>query len=94
MPPRGPTDVPPGGGPLLHVHEEGLHVSLGAAPLNIGALAASVVHPSAGGVALFVGTTRDCFEGRAVLRLEYEAYEAMALKVGAGRVRGRGGLVR
>ncbi|GAB6022064.1 Molybdopterin synthase catalytic subunit [Chamberlinius hualienensis] len=33
-----------------------------------------------GGVALFVGTTRNHHEGRKVLRLEYEAFEEMAEK--------------
>lgn len=34
----------------------------------------------AGAISLFVGTTRDNFEGKTVERLEYEAYEAMAVK--------------
>lgn len=33
-----------------------------------------------GAVVLFLGTTRDHHEGRVVTRLEYEAYEAMALE--------------
>jgi molybdopterin synthase catalytic subunit len=43
-------------------------------------LLAEVGDPSAGGTTLFVGTTRDENEGRIVERLEYEAYEAMALE--------------
>lgn len=35
---------------------------------------------AAGAVASFAGTTRDNFEGRRVLCLEYEAYDAMAVK--------------
>jgi molybdopterin synthase catalytic subunit len=42
-------------------------------------LLADVGDPSAGGTALFVGTTRNENEGRVVERLEYEAYEAMAV---------------
>lgn len=34
----------------------------------------------AGAIACFTGTTRDNFEGKRVIRLEYEAYEEMALK--------------
>lgn len=34
--------------------------------------------PSAGAISLFVGTTRDNFEGKTVVRLEYEAYIPMA----------------
>ncbi|PWN45310.1 Molybdopterin biosynthesis MoaE, partial [Ceraceosorus guamensis] len=35
---------------------------------------------SAGGTVLFVGTTRDTFQGKRVLRLEYEAYSKLAIK--------------
>jgi len=34
----------------------------------------------AGAISVFVGTTRNTFKGKKVLRLEYEAYEPMALK--------------
>ena len=33
-----------------------------------------------GAVVTFLGTTRDTFEGRRVIRLEYEAYEEMAYR--------------
>ena len=39
----------------------------------------NVALPSAGGVALFVGVVRDHSEGREVSRLEYSAYERMAM---------------
>ncbi|XP_072167054.1 molybdopterin synthase catalytic subunit-like [Diadema setosum] len=39
-----------------------------------------VTHPSCGAVSVFLGTTRDNFEGKTVVRLEYEAYEPMAEK--------------
>ena len=45
-------------------------VLLTADPLPLGSLASEVVCPSAGGIATFIGTTRDHFEGRKVLRLE------------------------
>ncbi|XP_066506713.1 molybdopterin synthase catalytic subunit [Hoplias malabaricus] len=38
----------------------------------------SVRCASCGAISLFIGTTRDHFEGKRVVRLEYEAYEAMA----------------
>ena len=38
---------------------------------------ARIGHPSCGGSAVFVGTTRDTNRGEAVVRLEYEAYDAM-----------------
>ena len=46
--------------------------------LPLGALASQVVCPTAGAIATFIGTTRDHFEGKRVLRLEYEAYQKMA----------------
>jgi len=35
---------------------------------------------STGATSIFVGTTRDNFDGKIVLKLEYEAYEPMAVK--------------
>ena len=55
-------------------------VELTREPLDVGAISASVTHPSTGATSLFVGTTRDNFEGKHVVRLEYEAYESMARK--------------
>jgi molybdopterin synthase catalytic subunit len=49
-------------------------------PIDTAALLAVVGDPAAGGMALFVGTTRNENEGRVVERLEYEAYEAMAIE--------------
>jgi molybdopterin synthase catalytic subunit len=49
------------------------------APLDVGALLAAAANPACGAVNLFLGTTRDHHQGRRVLRLEYEAYDRMAL---------------
>ncbi len=46
--------------------------------IEVGSTARLVLDPTAGGVALFCGTTRDTFEGKEVLRLEYEAHPTMA----------------
>ena len=43
--------------------------------LDVAAISASVTDPGTGATSLFVGTTRDNFQGRKVVRLEYEAYE-------------------
>jgi molybdopterin synthase catalytic subunit len=48
--------------------------------IDTAALLTAVGDPAAGGTALFVGTTRNANEGRVVERLEYEAYEAMAVE--------------
>lgn len=41
----------------------------------------SVTVPEAGGVDIFLGTTRNHSKGKRVVRLEYEAYVPMALKL-------------
>ena len=55
-----------------------VHVRVQADPLDLAALLALVQAPSLGGVAVFLGTVRDHHAGRAVVRLEYEAYPEMA----------------
>lgn len=47
--------------------------------LSVDEALAAVAHAGAGGIALFVGAVRDENDGRAVTRLEYEAYETMAV---------------
>ena len=52
------------------------------APLDVAAAVAFVGGPAAGGVAVFIGTTRDeaAADGRRLVALDYEAYGPMALK--------------
>jgi molybdopterin synthase catalytic subunit len=57
-----------------------MRATISSDPLDSRALRARVSHPGAGAIVLFEGTTRDSFEGRAVQRLEYEAYEPMACR--------------
>lgn len=49
-------------------------------PLDVNAIFSSATLPETGATSFFVGTTRDNFEGKTVVKLEYEAYEPMALK--------------
>ena len=49
-------------------------------PLDPAPLLAEIRRPEDGGIALFVGVVRNHNEGRAVDRLEYEAYTPMAEK--------------
>ena len=55
-------------------------VWLGTDVLHSAAAEAAVRDDRAGAVSTFVGTTRGTFQGMVVVRLEYEAYEAMAIK--------------
>ncbi len=65
-------------------------IALTRAPIDLAALHAAA--PTDGAVCVFVGVVRDHNDGRAVLHLEYEAYEEMALSEMeriASEVRGR-----
>jgi molybdopterin converting factor subunit 1 len=48
-------------------------------PIDLATLERAVASPSAGAVVVFAGTTRNENAGRRVIRLDYEAYEPMAL---------------
>lgn len=49
-------------------------------PLDPAEAVREVSDPACGAIATFLGTARDHAEGRAVLRLEYEILESMALR--------------
>jgi len=53
-------------------------VDLRETPLSLDEAVAAVARPGAGAIATFTGVVRDHSEGRAVTRLEYSAYAAMA----------------
>jgi len=57
--------------------------SLSDSPLNVDSLRASLRDQSCGAFIVFEGWVRDQNEGQQVLRLEYEAYAALAEKEGA-----------
>eukprot|EP00405_Crypthecodinium_cohnii_P047976 CAMPEP_0206590008 /NCGR_PEP_ID=MMETSP0325_2-20121206/39310_1 /ASSEMBLY_ACC=CAM_ASM_000347 /TAXON_ID=2866 /ORGANISM="Crypthecodinium cohnii, Strain Seligo" /LENGTH=154 /DNA_ID=CAMNT_0054098771 /DNA_START=26 /DNA_END=490 /DNA_ORIENTATION=+ len=48
--------------------------------LNLDEAVKRVTAPDCGAIATFLGTTRNYFEGKEVVKLEYEAYEPMAIK--------------
>lgn len=50
-------------------------------PLSLPGALAAVAHPGAGGVDIFIGNVRATSRGHDIDRLEYEAYEPMALGV-------------
>lgn len=56
------------------------HLKLTFDELRIEDITESVKDPGCGAISVFIGTTRDNFEGKTVVTLEYEAYESMALK--------------
>jgi molybdopterin synthase catalytic subunit len=71
--------LPPvsGGAPEADAFELGVF-ELSAGPLDPGDCQRRVAHPACGAIVLFTGTTRATNREREVVRLEYEAFEAMA----------------
>jgi molybdopterin synthase catalytic subunit len=49
--------------------------------IDVAVLLESVLVPEAGGIDIFLGTTRNHSRGKKVVRLEYEAYTPMAVKI-------------
>jgi molybdopterin synthase catalytic subunit len=49
-------------------------------PLDISACIKEAASPECGSTDIFIGTVRNQTNGKRVIRLEYEAYESMALK--------------
>lgn len=56
------------------------HVEITESVLDVKHVSDLVTSPSCGAISVFIGTTRDNFNGKKVLRLEYEAYNSMAEK--------------
>ncbi len=57
-----------------------LNIHLSETTLDTATIIASVQDERAGAIDVFIGTVRNHTKGKAVLRLEYEAYQPMALK--------------
>ncbi|CAH1977920.1 unnamed protein product [Acanthoscelides obtectus] len=57
------------------------HIDLVKEKISIDAVSDLARTSSCGAVSMFIGTTRDNFDGKTVIRLEYEAYESMAKKM-------------
>lgn len=56
-----------------------IEVKISSTPLSLDDCMQKAANPSCGGIVSFVGTARDKTDGRRVLRLEFEAYETMAI---------------
>jgi molybdopterin synthase catalytic subunit len=55
-------------------------ITISGKPLDIQSGIEWVMSPQSGGIDIFIGTVRDSTKGKRVIRLEFEAYEPMALK--------------
>lgn len=56
-----------------------IHIDLTDQPIEVAAALRSVEADGAGAINTFIGTVRNQSTGRPVVRLEYEAYDSMAL---------------
>ena len=54
-------------------------IKISTEPLNIQSCIDWVMADVSGGIDVFIGTVRDATKGKKVVRLEFEAYESMAL---------------
>jgi molybdopterin synthase catalytic subunit len=56
-----------------------IDIKITSGPLDILSCIQWVMTPQCGGIDVFIGTVRNSTKGKQVLRLEFEAYETMAL---------------
>lgn len=78
--PTGETERDPVRGSMLEKQTRETWMRLQTEPLDVAEVLRFLQTPAAGGIDLFVGTTRRWTDGRETSRLSYEAYEPMALK--------------
>ncbi|OKL62814.1 hypothetical protein UA08_01877 [Talaromyces atroroseus] len=64
----------------VHLDDEKIYLELTYTPLDTNSILSHVSSPSAGANVLFLGTTRDSFNNRAVSQLSYTSYATLALK--------------
>ena len=57
-----------------------IHLKISDTPIDIMACIGQVSGPASGGVDVFIGTVREATQGKRVVRLEFEAYDSMALR--------------
>jgi molybdopterin synthase catalytic subunit len=67
-----------------HIPESNIHLELTYSPLDTSTILSRISSPHAGANILFLGTTRDSFEGRAVSQLSYQCYAPLALRTLSG----------
>lgn len=60
------------------------YVEISAEPLSHDAIVARAHDDGAGAIVTFIGITRNVFEGKKVIKLEYECYEPMVGPGGEG----------
>lgn len=56
------------------------YLNISEEKLSVEHVSELVSSPECGAISMFLGTTRNNFEGKIVKQLQYEAYKSMALK--------------
>jgi molybdopterin synthase catalytic subunit len=56
-----------------------IEIKITSESLNLSSCVEKIMSPQTGGINVFIGTVRDHTKGKKVVRLEFEAYEKMAL---------------
>jgi molybdopterin synthase catalytic subunit len=56
-----------------------IQIQISPNPLNIKSCIDWIMSPESGGIDVFIGTVRNATKGKPVVRLEFEAYEPMAV---------------
>lgn len=79
--------ISPDSAPSILSPDEAFFFRLTDTPIDVSALRARLENAAAGACATFEGIVRDHNDGHAVLRLEYEAYPALANREGEDIVR-------
>lgn len=57
-----------------------IHLQISDTALDVMACIHQVSSPASGGIDVFIGTVRNTTQGKTVVRLEFEAYQSMALR--------------
>lgn len=56
------------------------NIQISPSTLNVQECVSWVMSPESGGIDVFIGTVRNVTKGKLVIKLEFEAYEAMAMR--------------
>mmetsp|Transcript_21068 Transcript_21068/g.59269 ORF Transcript_21068/g.59269 Transcript_21068/m.59269 type:complete len:154 (+) Transcript_21068:326-787(+) len=64
----------------MAIPECGVYVVVNEEEIDVGALTRLLGNPECGAISSFLGVTRNNFQGKRVLRLEYDAYRPLAEK--------------
>lgn len=64
----------------MSLAQDNVYVEIAGHDLDIRKYMELVADPGAGAISTFSGITRNNFQGKVVIKLEYEAYVPMALK--------------